>query len=360
MNPILQVSDLKVRRGNKEVVDVPVFSLDEGEIVSLIGPNGAGKSSFLLALASLIPFSGTLTFRGETIPSHRSTFYRRLITFVFQEPLLLNASVYYNVAIGLKLRGLKTKEINERVNETMEKFGIAHLADRNVRKLSGGEAQRVNLARAFAINPKIIFLDEPFSSLDPPTRDGLRDDLRHILKETGTAAIVATHDREDGLILSDRMAVMNEGRIIQIGPALEVMNRPSDEFIASFVGIETIIPGKVSACSEGIITVVTEEGAIIYAMGQWSVGEKVLCCIRPENVTIIADGKQERTSARNLLAGTIVELAERGFMSHVTINCGFPIKSYVSTPSAREMSLSVGKSVLVSFKATAVHVIKPA
>lgn len=356
---VLEVSDLKVKRGKKLTVDVPAFTLHEGEFVSLIGPNGAGKSTFLLALASLIPFSGLIMFRGEKIREHEKELdYRRRISFVFQDPLLLHASVQTNIAMGLKLRRLKQREIDHRVYDIMEKFGITHLAKRNARNLSGGEAQRVSLARALAVSPEIIFLDEPFSSLDTPTREGLRDDFKKIIKEKGTAAIMATHDRQDALVLSDRVGVMNEGKIIQMGAALEVMNRPASEFVASFVGIESIIPGRVVSSAEGIMKISTAWDNAIWAVGNLPVGEKVLCCIRPENVTIMVDGEHKKSSARNLLWGTIAEVSDRGFLCRITVDCGFPITSDITNASCRDMSLHVGKGVYISFKATAVHVIK--
>jgi len=193
---ILDVRDLQARRGGVTVLDIPVLELKSGEVLSLIGPNGAGKSSLLLVLARLIPASGTLRFKGQDI--HRNTGvldYRRRIAMVFQEPLLLDTTVFDNVAAGLKLRGMKRREIGDRVIAALAQFGISHLARRHARTLSGGESQRTSLARAFAIQPEIVFLDEPFSSLDPPTREGLIEDLHRILKETKTAAVMATHDR---------------------------------------------------------------------------------------------------------------------------------------------------------------------
>ena len=147
---------------------------------------------------------------------------------VFQEPLLFDTTVFENVASGLKIRGMRGPEIQEIVRENLERFGIAHLPDRSARKISGGEAQRVALARAFATRPETLLLDEPFASLDPPTRECLLDDLESILRQTKTTTLMATHDRMEALRLSDRIAVMNQGRILQVGPPAEVMNHPID------------------------------------------------------------------------------------------------------------------------------------
>lgn len=181
---VLLIRDLEVRRGGVAVLDIPEFCIREGEVLSLIGPNGAGKSTLLLVLACLLPRRrGALSFRGDAVEAGNGLLeYRRRIAMVFQEPLLFDGTVESNVASGLKLRGADRDVIRRTVTECMERFGIGHLTGRHARKLSGGEAQRTSLARAFAVEPEIIFLDEPFSSLDPPTREGLMDDLQRILR----------------------------------------------------------------------------------------------------------------------------------------------------------------------------------
>ena len=165
---LLKAGDLLVRRGGATVIDIPEISVVHGEVLVLIGPNGAGKSTLLLTLAGLLkPARGTLMFRGKSIENSGFD-YRRHVAMVFQEPLLFDTTVFENVAAGLKIRGRGRTEIGRMVPEYLERFGIAPLAKRSARKLSGGEAQRTSLARAFVTKPQIVFLDEPFSSLDPP------------------------------------------------------------------------------------------------------------------------------------------------------------------------------------------------
>jgi len=213
IDPLLEIRNLSVVRGGSRVLQIPSFVLHSNETVALIGPNGTGKSSFLLALAGLLPLeSGDIFFRQQPIvPGFASTDYRRKLAMVFQEPLLFDTTVFDNVAVGLKLRHLGRSEINERVKSCMDRFRISHLADRSARKLSGGEAQRTSLARAFATNPEIVLLDEPFVALDPPTRQALSDDLELVLRESGTTAILTTHDQLDCLRLADRVVVMQHG-----------------------------------------------------------------------------------------------------------------------------------------------------
>ena len=355
----LEVRDICVNRGGHPVIDIPSLSVEEHEVLTLIGPNGSGKSTLMLTLASLLkPYQGSLLFRGKAINSASArTAYRKTLAMVFQEPLLFDTTVFENVASGLKIRGKNGREINSTVEKNLEQFGIGHLARRSARKLSGGEAQRTSLARAFAIAPEIIFLDEPFASLDEPTREALVDDLHAILRQTKTTAVIATHDRLEALRLSDTMAVMFQGRIAQIGSPEEVMNRPADEQVASFVGTETILSGTVTKIYDGTF-VLSVAGRQLEAVGTVSEGEQVVCCIRPEQVTISTDSSAGHSSARNTFSGNIVKITPLGLFHKVQMDCGFPLVSFVTTLSLENLELKEGKQVVASIKATAIHVIK--
>ena len=170
---------------------------------------------------------------------------------VFQEALLLDTSVAENVATGLKLRGVARAERERRVSTWLERFGIAHLARRSARSLSGGEAQRVSLARAFALDPEALLLDEPFSALDAPTRAAVTADLMAVVRSTQTTTVMVTHDLDEALALGDRVGVLIGGQLRQIGPPEEVFATPADAEVAGFVGVETIVSGVVVAQDEG-------------------------------------------------------------------------------------------------------------
>lgn len=357
--PVLEVKNLEVKRGGMIILNVPSFLIKEGEILALIGPNGAGKTTFLQTLSCLIkPFQAEIFFRGKKVERNHSVLeYRRKLAMVFQEPLLFDTTVFGNVASGLKIRGMGKDEIRDRVMEQLDRFGIGHLRDRSAKTLSGGEAQRTSLARAFAIRPEIMFLDEPFASLDPPTRDSLIGDLEHILRQTQTTAIFATHDRMEALRLSGRIAVMNAGKILQIGSPSEVMNQPVDELVASFVGVETILTGKVIKKNGGTF-VASISGKEVEAVGEVRLGEPVVLCIRPENVTLSTQPHRQATSARNVFGGRIVKIAPLGPYQKVYLDCGFPLVAYVTKHSLEELSLIERKEIRASFKATAVTVIR--
>jgi tungstate transport system ATP-binding protein len=357
--PILRAQDLQVVRGGHRVLDVPLLAIEEGEILSLIGPNGAGKTTLLQALAYLMKFSqGDFYFKGEKVSANHGGFhYRRRLAMVFQDPLLFDTTVFENVASGMKIRGWKRSAIRESVALNLQRFGIPHLLNRSARKISGGEAQRVALARALATRPEILLLDEPFSALDPPTRESLIEDLEKILRETRTTTIFATHDRMEALRLADRIAVMGQGRILQIGSAAEVMNQPVDEFVASFVGIESILSGRVVKESRGTFGVAVG-GREVEAVGNARIGESVLLCIRPENVTLSIPPAKEISSARNIFAGKIVKIVPLGLHHKVQLDCGFPLVAYLTVQSLEGLSLAEGKEVLASFKATAIHALR--
>ena len=357
--PILEVRNLEVKRGGVVILNIPSLSIQQGETLSLIGPNGAGKTTLLQTLCYLLkPFQGEISFKGEKINANHSAFvYRRKLAMVFQEPLLFDTTVFENVASGLKMRGMKKEEVRRIAMEQLDWFGISHLSYRSARKISGGEAQRTSLARAFALQPEVLLLDEPFASLDPPTRESLIEDLEGILRQTRKTTLFATHDRQEALRLSDRIAVMNNGRILQMGSPEEVMNHPVDEFVASFVGVETVLTGDVVKRDGGTFAV-SVSGCEIEAVGEAQLGESVTLCIRPENVILSPPSAKEVTSARNVFPGKIEKITSLGLYQKVRLDCGFPLVAYVTNPSLENLSLREEKVVAASFKATAIHVVR--
>ncbi|MCX5807003.1 MAG: ABC transporter ATP-binding protein [Proteobacteria bacterium] len=355
---ILKALKIKVERGNTILVDIPFFAIREGETVSLIGPNGAGKTTLLQTLCYLLkPFEGEIYFRGDRVgEKYPLNGYRRKLAMVFQEPLLFDTTVFNNVASGLKFRGVKRSEIKNIVMDNLRRFGIEHLSDRSARTLSGGEAQRTSLARAFATMPEILLLDEPFSALDPPTREALVEDVEKILKKSGITSILVTHDRMEALRLSHRIAVMKDGQILQIGSPAEIMNHPASEFVASFVGVETTLDGTVAGKEDGVLTV-SVEGQIIEAVGDMNIGEHVILCIRPEQVVVSHNSVKGSTSLRNIFSGTVLKVTPLGPYQKIHLDCGFPLVAYITNSSNRKLALEEGKEITASFKATSVHVI---
>ncbi len=359
---VLEARGLTVHRGAVQVLEIPELDLRAGEVLALMGPNGAGKTTLMLALAGLLaPSTGSVQFRGSALQSKgdREAFRRRT-TMVFQDPLLFDATVAQNIASGLKLRGLSTAERTPRVIAWAGRLGLSALLDRPARQLSGGEAQRTALARAFVLNPEILFLDEPFAALDPQAREGLIGDLGHLLAETGTTAVIATHDQGEAARLAHRLAVMKEGRIIQRGGLRKVTNHPEDPFVAAFVGMETLLKGQVADCREGLLTLRIRKGTgsgEVVALGEAEPGQTVLVGVRPEHVALSLH-TDNASSARNAFTGAVTKVIPRGPFFKIELDCGFFLTAFVTAQSLSELELRPGRSVVASFKATSVHLIR--
>ena len=353
---IIKIENLLVQRGGVTVLDIKELTVERGKIFALIGPNGAGKSSLLLTMAGLLtPWQGQLYFQGQPVDTNAGrAILRRNAAVVFQEPLLLSRSVYENVSLGLKFRQAGKDEIKKRVGESLDYFGIAQLEKRSAKSLSGGEARRVSLARAFALKPQLILLDEPFNSLDPPSREAIIDDLQHILEEIKITAVMALQDREETLRLAQNIAFMNSGKIVQSGTTTKIFNQPADEFIANFVGTESVLEGTVKSNANGLMEI-SINGKVIEAVGGYAIGQRVYCCLRPENVTVSKE-MQGKMSARNVFEAKVQKIIRQGFFYKLVLDCGFPLTAYITQPSCEDLQLEEGASVITSFKATAVHV----
>jgi tungstate transport system ATP-binding protein len=351
----LAARGLQLRRASRTIVDVPRFDLLRGEVTALIGPNGAGKTSLVLQLGLLQrPDSGEILFDGEPTRGKELALRRRMAV-VFQEPLLLDRTVQANVETGLRFRGVSGKERSSRCKRWLARFGVGGYAQRSPRTLSGGEAQRVSLARAFALEPEVLLLDEPFSALDQPTRDAITTDLASALAETGVTALVVTHDRDEAARLGHHVAVMIRGRITQTGPPEQVFGAPADEETAAFVGIETMIPATVTS-RDGDLVYLSARGHAIEAIASGAF-DAALACLRPEDVTLSVGGEERTGSARNRIAGRVSRIVRSGSDARVEVDCGFPLIARITRRSLDELALEPGSSVIATFKATALHLI---
>jgi ABC-type nitrate/sulfonate/bicarbonate transport system ATPase subunit len=234
MTPLLELRDIVVRTRTRTILDIPHLTLDADETLALVGVNGAGKSTLLRVASGLRSVDeGSILLDGKPTTEQA---IRGTTAAVLQRPLLRRGSTRSNVETGLRFHGASREEARRLAAPWLKRLGIAELADAPAHHLSGGEAQRVSLARALAIAPRLLLLDEPFSPLDAPTRVELLEDLRSILAETETAAIFATHDVREAQALADRVAVLHEGQVRQLGPAAQVLANPADETCAHVLG----------------------------------------------------------------------------------------------------------------------------
>jgi len=233
---MIQIRDLLIQRNGLDALRVDSLNIERGETLAVVGPNGAGKSTLLLALARLLkPSQGEIIYDGKSLRQWDELEYRRKISFVFQAPLLMDMTVEQNVALGLKFRGVSTNQTYERVGKWIKQLGVESLSKRRARQLSGGEAQRVSLARAFVLDPELLLLDEPFSSLDPPTRAKLIEDLSALLKADHRMAVFVTHNLNEAAKLSHRIAVIVGGVLRQVGTSKQIKMNPADETVKAFL-----------------------------------------------------------------------------------------------------------------------------
>lgn len=354
---MLSLRDVTVQRAGRTVLDVPSLDVPAGAVLAVLGPNGAGKSTLVQTLGLLErPTTGTIHFDGLPVRG-RELAYRRRMATVFQEPLLLDRSVRDNVMLGLRLRGVGRAERGRRADLWLGRLGVAALAGRRAHALSGGEAQRAALARALALEPDVLLLDEPFSGLDAPTHQALLNDLTALLRTSGLTTVFVTHDRDEALHLADRVMILIGGRMRQVGPVEEVFARPAGLDVAAFVGVETVVHGEVAGSIDGVATIRIGSRAVI-AVTDATPGETVIVCVRPEDVVLAPPATAEGpSSARNRLIGRVTAVLPAGGQRRVEIDCGFPLIALVTRSAVADLGIEPGSELAASFKATAVHVI---
>jgi len=342
---------LSRRWGDFIIKDVSL-AVEPGEYFCVLGPTGAGKTLLLELLAGFFqPDVGNILFDGKDVT--RTPPERRGAGFVYQQYMLFpHLNVFENIAFGLRNRRKQADESRRLVEEIAGRLGISEFLERDVTSLSGGEQQRVSLARALVLHPRLLLLDEPTSSVDPPKRAELVDMLRLMHRELGMTVIHVTHDRQEAIALADRIAIIDAGRIVQTGSTEEVFRHPGSEFVARFLGSENIIRGY--ARPSGELTVVSAGAAELNASRR--VTGDVSVTIRPED--IILSRRRTRTSARNVLKGCVTGLEDMGTLVSVTVDCGIPLVVFVTRQSFEELGLTIGSNAYVYFKAQSVHVFK--
>ncbi len=362
VNPVVELAGIRVERGGRVVLDVPALTVLAGEVLAVIGPNGAGKSSLLRVMGALeAPAAGTVRFQGLPVTAGQGLAVRRRMASVFQEPLLADATVFDNVAMGLRFRGADRERIAAQVARWLTSFEIAALATRQARTLSGGEAQRAALARALVVEPELLLLDEPFSALDAPTREGLIDDLGRVLRAERITTVLVTHDHEEAMVLADRVGVLFEGRLVQLDSTSRVFRAPESEAVARFVGIETVVGCRILSSRDGVFTV--EVGGQIMEVRQEvdppaEPGEEARLCLRAEDVTLKTGTPPPGASLPpNRLKGAVARLYPVGLHVRVAVDCGFPLTALVTHRAVEELGLGEGVEVTVQFKATAPHLL---
>ena len=352
MDEILRVENLDVTVGEFTLSGIDL-SVGRGEVFVLLGPSGAGKTVLLETIAGLHRVrSGRIFVGGEDVTNFMP--HRRKVALVFQEYALFpHLSVEENILFGVRYHPERYEE--KRFKKLVETLGIEGLLDRSPLSLSGGEAQRVSLARALLIAPDVLLADEPFGALDAPLRERLRAEFIRIVREMGQAVLFVTHDRNEAHSIADRIGVMRDGRILQIGKADEVFYSPASVEIAEFVGAETLLDGVVKK-SEGGLVEMDVGGVSVTALGERNVGSKATLCIRADRVAVMPPEAEEKSSMRNRFYGIVKRIRIEGPIAYLEVDCGFILTAVVTRLSLEELGVEEGGRVCVGFKAVAVHI----
>lgn len=354
-SPVLELVQIRQIYGGRLVLDIPQFRVELGDRLVLFGPNGAGKSTLLRLLALVEqPTQGRILYHGMPVDAKNSLSIRRRFALLLQRPVFFRGTVRSNVIYGLKLRGLPRRTIQSRLEEVARLFSLEELLDRPVETLSGGQAQRVNLARAFVLQPEVLFLDEPFSPLDAPSRQQFLEHLRRIILASGQTTVLVTHHREEAVFFGTRVAVLIDGLLRQEGPVEEVFSRPACDEVARLVGADTVLRGQVVGLHEELLEVRVGSQTLL-APGTAQINQQVLVCIRPEDV-ILARSRPEG-SVRNWLIGRIVEIHPKERTLELLVDCGFGLKAAITRAAWQELALEAGAGTWVGIKATSIHLI---
>jgi ABC-type Fe3+/spermidine/putrescine transport system ATPase subunit len=327
--------------------------IEDGEFFTLLGPSGCGKTTTLRIIAGFYdPDEGTVFF--DDVPQNGVPPAQRGVGIVFQNYALWpHMTVLGNVAYGLKLQRVAEAEVSRRVAAALEQVGLSGLERRTPGQLSGGQQQRVAVARALVLNPRVLLLDEPLSNLDAKVRARLRSEIRRLQQDLRITTVYVTHDQEEAMVLSDRIAVMDAGRILQIGTPVELYERPASLFVADFIGSSNLLPGDVVESRDGLVAVRTPAGVVhATAVGALEPGTPVMVAVRPENVRL-ADGGALETR----LDGTVALTQYLGSLIRYEVETagGIVVRVDVGDPH-RHTRLAPGRTVQIGFSPGAAQV----
>jgi spermidine/putrescine transport system ATP-binding protein len=324
------VLDQVVKRfGSVVAVDRLTLEIRRGEFFSMLGPSGCGKTTTLRLIGGFeMPTEGVVRLDGQDVTDLPA--YRRNVNTVFQSyGLFPHLNVYDNVAFGLRRKKVAAKEVERRVNEALKLVSLAGYGKRRRSQLSGGQQQRVALARALVNRPQVLLLDEPLGALDLKLRKQMQLELKRIQKEVGITFVFVTHDQEEAMTISDRIAVMNNGKIEQLGPPEEVYERPATEFVAEFLGASNLLDGVYRGTQDGLGLVELASGAkiLIQDSANRHTGEPVRVGVRPEKIDVLAAGAQP-SHGQNVVGATL----------RSAVFAGVSFQYFFQTQEGREMS----------------------
>jgi putative spermidine/putrescine transport system ATP-binding protein len=349
----LEINNVSKIFGNAVAVNDFDLQVDKGELVSFLGPSGCGKTTTLRMVAGFeIPTSGRIVVNGEDITDKAPN--QRDVGMVFQAYALFpNMTVADNIGFGLMIARKPASDRKKRVAEMLEIIHMSDFGDRYPYQLSGGQQQRVALARALALSPQVLLLDEPLSALDAKIRVSLRAEIRSIQRQLGITAIYVTHDQEEALSLSDRVVVMNGGRMDQVGTPFEIYNFPKTEFVAQFVGVLNSTKAEIVDPASNRLKLDGQQVQTAESLESYHTGDQVVVAIRPERLNFASEGQKA-----NLLECTIENITFLGSIVRVTVKVG-QYNLFMDTFNNPFLDLpKIGDKVQITCSSEAVLVVK--
>lgn len=345
--------------GNSVALHTTDFTVRKGEFLSLLGPSGSGKSTILNIIAGAVaPSTGSILLDGKdvsTVPPRE-----RGLGMVFQNYALLpHLNVFDNVAFPLRIRGVAKSEIQQRVRNALERVGLTGYENRKPREMSGGQQQRVGIARCIVYSPSVILMDEPLGALDKKLRDQLQGEIKRLHRDLGTTLVYVTHDQEEALNLSDRVCLMNGGRIAQLGTPDELYFEPVSEFVADFVGESNLLEGVV--VSDDTVAINAKWSIKVRSTEGHAIGSKVKVLVRPEKISVLDDNENAVPGAggANECTGVISQISFVGGMTRFELTTTDGPTLLVKTISARAAERSpLGRPLTVRWSARDSAVLK--
>jgi molybdopterin-binding protein len=353
--PLLEIENIFKEYEGKNILENINLRIKRGTTLGIIGPTGCGKTT-LLRIVDLIekPSSGKIYFDGiDVSKSNREELnYRRKIGMVFQKPVVFKGTVLENIQYGLNIRGLNAESTQYKINEILESLGLEGYEDRKASSLSGGETQRIALARALIIEPEILMLDEPTANLDPLSTEKIEEMIEEIRKKNETTIIMSTHNLIQGQRLCDEIAIIYH-RIHQIGKPEDIFRRPKNSFVADFVGMKNVIKGQAKKFNDNL-TLINIGSINVFASK--SIEGNVYMSIRPEDITI--SKLKVESSALNDLKGIVKGIVDDGTLIKLKVDVGEIFTVYLTRKSFFDLEISIGSNLWLQFKAAAVNVFK--
>lgn len=354
------LAGLTVDLQGKRILDEVSLDIEAGEIVALLGPSGCGKTTMLRAIAGLQPMlKGEISVGGKTMTGVPP--YRRNVGMVFQNYALFpHMTVADNVTFGLRMKKMPAARRDALLNASLAMLELTNLRDAYPARLSGGQQQRVAIARTVATEPSVLLLDEPLSALDKKLREGMRAELRSLLKKVGITAIIVTHDQEEALAIADRIAVMDRGRIAQIGTGAELYHRPNSRFVADFIGYMNYFDGIAGKRANGFMDVAIGEDLSVKVPLADSIleGDRVLIGVRPEAIRIAPEG-QSAEQGTNAISARLVSTEFLGVVTYLRFRDVQGIERMVITSGQNEDAIGNGGPCQLQWPMQAGIVVRP-